>query len=76
MSLSALIHYPWHPVFWSAILELDPNKAAHRLDEATRVINERMKMPLGPDDLERRAIQEARLGIAMLRAVASNARPV
>jgi hypothetical protein len=76
MPLNGLINYPWHSVLWSAILELDPNKAAHRLDEATRIINERMKMPVGPDDLEREAIQEARSGIAMLRAVASNARPV
>jgi hypothetical protein len=76
MPVSALINYPWHAVLWSAILELDPNKAAHRLDEATRVINDRMKMPVGPDELERQAIQEARSGIAMLRAVTSNARPV
>jgi hypothetical protein len=75
-ALSAFINYPWHSVLWSAILELDPNKATHRLDEATRVINDRMKMPVGPDELERQAIQEARSGIAMLRAATSNARPV
>jgi hypothetical protein len=35
-----------------------------------------MKMPIEPDDSEHQAIQEARSGIAMLKAIASNARPV
>jgi hypothetical protein len=69
--LSALISYTWHSALWSAILELDPNKVCHRLDEATRAIDERMKMPIEPDDSEHRAIQEARSGISMLKAVAS-----
>jgi hypothetical protein len=74
--LSALINYTWHSALWSAILELDPNKVSHRLDEATRAIDDRMKMPIEPDDLEHQAIQEARSGIAMLKAIATNARPV
>jgi hypothetical protein len=74
--LSALINYTWHSALWSAILELDPGKVARRLDEATRAIDERMKLPNEPDDSEHQAIQEARTGIAMLRAIASNARPV
>jgi hypothetical protein len=49
---------------------------SRRLDEATLAIDERMKMPIEPDDLEHQTIQEARSGIAMLKAVASNARPV
>jgi hypothetical protein len=76
VSLSALINYTWHAALWSAILELDPNKVSRRLDEATRAIDERMKMPIEPDDSEHQAIQEARSGIAMLKAIASNARPV
>jgi hypothetical protein len=76
MPLSALVNYTWHSALWSAILELDPNKVARRLDEARRAIDERMKMPVELDDLEHQAIQEARTGIAMLRAVATNARPV
>ena len=76
MPLSALVNYTWHSALWSAILELDLNKVARRPDEATRAIDERMKMPVEPDDLEHQAIQEARSGIALLRAVASNARPV
>ena len=66
--LSALINYTWHSALWSAILELDPNKVSRRLDEATLAIDERMKMPIEPDDSEHQAIQEARSGIAMLRA--------
>jgi len=76
MPLSALINYTWHSALWSAILELDPNKVSGRLDEATRAIDERMKMPSGPDEIEHQAMQEARSGIALLRGVASNARPV
>jgi hypothetical protein len=74
--LSALINYTWHSALWSAILELDPNNVARRLDEATLAIDERMKMPVEPDDLEHQAIQEARSGIATLKAVATNSRPV
>jgi hypothetical protein len=76
VTLSALINYTWHAALWSAILELDPNKVSRRLDEATRASDERMKMPIEPDDSEHQAIQEARSGIAMLKAIASNARPV
>jgi hypothetical protein len=76
MPLSALINYTWHAALCSAILELDPNKVSRRLDEATRAIDERMKMAIEPDDSEHQAIQEARSGIAMLKAIASNARPV
>jgi hypothetical protein len=68
MPLSALINHTWHSTLWSAILELDPNKVSRRLDEATRGIDERMKVPIEPDDSEHQAIQEARLGIAIAQS--------
>jgi hypothetical protein len=41
---------------------------SYRLDQAARIIEERMKMPLEPDTQEHQAIQDARSGIAMLKA--------
>jgi hypothetical protein len=60
--------YWWQSAYLSAILEFDPFMVSCRIDQAVRIIEERMKMPLEPDSQEQQAIQDARSGIAMLKA--------
>ena len=62
------INYWWQSAYLSAILEFDPIKVSYRIDQAVSLIQERMKMPLEPDRLERQALEDARSGIAMLKA--------
>ena len=66
--MSAQIQYWWQSAYLSAILEFDPVIVFYRIDQAARIIEERMKMPLEPDSQEHQAIQDARSGIAMLKA--------
>jgi hypothetical protein len=73
--MSSQLHYPWQSAYLSAILEFDPVKISHRIDQAVRVIEARLKMPLEPNSLEHQAIEDARSGIAMLKATITD-RPV
>jgi hypothetical protein len=66
--VSAQIQYWWQSAYLSAILEFDPVMVSYRLDQAARIIEERMKLPLEPGSQEHQAIQDARSGIAMLKA--------
>jgi len=66
--MSPEIHYPWQSAYLSAILEFDPIKISYRIDQAVRVIEERMKMPIEAGSLEYQALQNARSGIAMIKA--------
>jgi hypothetical protein len=66
MNKSAI--YRWQTAYMSAVLEFDPQKMAIKVNEAVRVIHERMKQPLKLGGQEHRAIQDARTGIAMLTA--------
>jgi hypothetical protein len=52
----------------SAILEFDPVQVSYRIDQAVRVIEERMKMPVEPGSQEHQALQDARSGIAVMKA--------
>jgi hypothetical protein len=73
--MSPEIHYPWQSAYLSAILEFDPIKVSYRIDQAVRVIEERMKMPIEVAGLEYQALQDARSGIAMMKATITE-RPV
>jgi hypothetical protein len=66
--MSAQVQYWWQSAYLCAILEFDPFMVSYRIDQAVRIIEERMKMPLEPDSREQQAIQDARSGIAMLKA--------
>jgi hypothetical protein len=45
--MSTQIQYWWQSAYLSAILEFDPVMVSYRIDQATRIIEERMKMPPG-----------------------------
>jgi hypothetical protein len=69
------INYWWQSAYLSAMLEFDPVQVHHRINQAVRVIEERIKMPRQPDSLEHQALEDARSGIAMLKAAITE-RPV
>jgi len=66
--MSTQTQYWWQSAYLSAIIEFDPVMVSYRIDQAARIIEERMKMPLEQDSQEHQAIQDARSGIAMLKA--------
>jgi|HubBroStandDraft_5_1064220.scaffolds.fasta_scaffold52248_3 hypothetical protein len=68
MLMSTQIHYPWQSAYLSAILEFDPVKITYRIDQAVRVIEERMIMPVEPGSEEHQALEDARLGIAIMKS--------
>jgi hypothetical protein len=70
--MSTQINYWWQSAYLSAILEFDPVQVSYRIDQAVRVIEERMKMPL---EQEHQALDDARSGIAMMKATITE-RPV
>jgi hypothetical protein len=74
-AMSTQINYWWQSAYMSAILEFDPVRVSYRIDQAVRVIEERMKMPLQQGSAEHRALEDARLGIAMMKATITE-RPI
>jgi hypothetical protein len=72
---STQIQYWWQSAYLSAILEFDPVKVSYRIDQAVRIIEERMKMPLEPGSQEHQALEDARSGIAMMKSTITE-RPV
>jgi hypothetical protein len=73
--MSTQINYWWQSAYLSAILEFDPVQVSYRIDQAVRVIEERMKMPLEQGSPEHQALEDARSGIAMMKATITE-RPV
>ena len=53
--MSTQINYWWQSAYLSAILEFDPVQVSYRIDQAVRVIQERMKMPLEQGSPEHQA---------------------
>ncbi len=60
--------YSWQVPYVSAILEIDPDRMLSRIDEAWKAIDERLSTLPEIDGRERKAIEDARTGLAALRA--------
>lgn len=60
--------YSWQAAYVFAILEIDPAKMLSRIEEALKTIDERVRTPTEIDTYERTAIENARIGLAALKA--------
>src|ERR1700685_1151033 len=60
--------YSWQAAYVFAILEIDPAKMLSRIEEALKTIDERLRTPTEIDTYERTAIENARIGLAALKA--------
>jgi hypothetical protein len=61
-------NYPWRTAFLCAVFETDSAKLPVRISKATRAIEVRLADRDQPDDVECRAIEDARMGLATLGA--------
>ena len=62
------LNYRWQAAYLSAILEFDPSKVPAKVRTARSSIEERLKLPLISGSPEYQAIQDAKSGMAVLRA--------
>jgi hypothetical protein len=62
------LKYRWQAAYLSAILEFDSSKIPAKVKKALSSIEDRLKLPLILGSPEYRAIQDAKSGIAVLRA--------
>ena len=60
--------YPWRTDFLCAVFETDHAKMPARISKATKAIDARLIDREKPDDVESRAIQDARTSLATLKA--------
>jgi hypothetical protein len=60
--------YPWRTDFLCAVFETDHAKMPARISKATKAIDARLIDRDKPDDVESRAIQDARTSLATLKA--------
>jgi hypothetical protein len=58
--------YTWFPAYKSAVVETDLAQIPCRVREALRVIDDRLRDPAQIDDPEKRAIADAKIGLAKL----------
>jgi hypothetical protein len=63
--------YPWRTAFLCAVFETDRAKALDRITKATKAIEARLADRDQLDDVESNAIEDARRGLATLRAQVS-----
>ena len=58
--------YPWRTTFLCAVFETEPGNMPARISKASKAIEARLAEPAQLDDVERRAIEDARKGLATL----------
>jgi hypothetical protein len=66
--MNSQLNYRWQAAYLSAILESDSSKIHAKVRKALSSIEERLKLPLISGSPEYQAIQDAKSGMAVLRA--------